>query len=121
MNGYLMDKVMDDLRDWAREKGNHVFEDFLNFLDNVEKKKYKIKFMYHDNEYDNQEEGTIDCYSFCYNRRFDDFDFEIKLSEERYGYSIDYIFMDSIEKVSETEYKITAHEGGVYTLAKIDS
>lgn len=104
--------VRDNLISWAKEKEHTVFEEFVDFLHDAECEGKNMSITY----YDETQTGTIETCNFLYNKRFPDFDFDIKLLGQEYGLAVSYIFMDSIQKKSDTEYEIINKEGVLFSI-----
>lgn len=108
-------KMIEDLLDWARTEKSQTFENFINFLSYAEENKKQMEVSY----YNKTEYGIIDRSSFGYNRRFLDFDFQIKLKDRNYLWGLRCIYMNSIRQISNQEYEITDRDGNIFKIKMI--
>ena len=108
-------KIKEDLLDWAKAEKNEIFERFINFLSYAEENKKQMELSYCNKT----EHGSIEKISFIYNRRFLDFDFSIKLTEQNYISEVEYIYMDSIKQISDQEYNIIDRDGDIFSIKMV--
>lgn len=104
--------IKEDLLDWAKTEKSPIFENFIIFLSYAEENKKQIEVSY----YNETEHGCIDRISFIYNRRFMDFDFQIKLKDRDYLWGLECIYMDSVNQISAQEYDITDRNGNIFKI-----
>ena len=110
---YKMNKMIkEDLLDWAKTEKSKTFENFIIFLSYAQENKKQMEVSY----YDETEYGCIDRISFIYNRRFMDFDFQIKLKDRDYLWGLECIYMYSINQISTQEYHITDRNDNIFKI-----
>ncbi|MBN1051982.1 hypothetical protein DV092_07910 [Clostridium botulinum] len=104
--------MINDLVDWANEKQEKDFKDFILFMNDIDERKLIINTSY----FGEHASGKIKRWSILYNRRFPDFDFDIQLDSEEYCTTLSCLTMKNFKKIMNDKYEITDEEGRIFTI-----
>ena len=110
-------KILNNLVDWANEKNQQEFKEFILFINNVDEKKLNISISYDDKK----EFGKIKTWLVFFNRRFPDFDFKIQVESQKYSITLKRLIMNSFKKLTDNKYQITNNEGKIFIIQYEDS
>ena len=110
-------KMLNNLVDWANEKNQQEFKEFILFINNVDEKKLNISISYDDKK----EFGKIKTWLVFFNRRFPDFDFKIQVESQKYSITLKRLIMNSFKKLTDNKYQITNNEGKIFIIQYEDS
>lgn len=105
-------KMLNNLVDWANEKNQQEFKEFILFINNVDEKKLNISISYDDKK----EFGKIKTWLVFFNRRFPDFDFKIQVESQKYSITLKRLIMNSFKKLTDNKYQITNNEGKIFII-----
>lgn len=107
-------RMVNDILNWANEKNELEFRDFIIFMNDVYENKHQVEATYLEEHMT----GKIQYYLVFYNKRFPDFDVEVQFANQDYGIVLSCITMKSIKKISDKHFEIIDKNGNIYSIKK---
>lgn len=104
-------RIINDLLEWANEKNEMDFQDFIVFMNDVYENKRQVRVLYFGEEMN----GIIEYYLIFYNKRFPDFDVKIQL-ENQDCIVLSCITMKDIKKIAANQFEIVDEDGDIYSI-----
>ena len=95
--------MVNDLINWADNNKKEDFKDFILFMNHIYEKKIIVNMTYINLKLD----GKLNMWKVFYNKRFLDFDFDIKLDCYKNTITLSNLTMDNFKKVTNEKFVIT--------------